>query len=373
MAAASSTSALAGRRSLCTRSTSLHRRCSQGLAGHPIFSPDGKWIAFFDGATALKKVATTGGPAITLSPLKGPPNGGANWAADDTITFMNGDPGSGLLRVRAAGGEPEVLTTLDRLQGEMWHYHPEVLPGGNAVLFTILPSGTGQNHIAVRHLRTGEQKVLVRDGIQPQYVPPGYLVYAKGGTLWAAAFDLDRLTVLGSPVPVVEGVVMAGAGTGADFSVAADGTLVYVQDGAQTGACRTMVWVDRQGREEALAAPPRAYVYPRLSPDGMRVAVAVADQENDIWIWDLSRKGSPLTRFTFHAGFDLYPVWTPDGQRLVWGVGGAREAPPNLYWQAADGSGAAERLTDGPNTQYLSYPLAISPDGKRSTCGRFQE
>ena len=335
-----------------------------GAPSHPVFSPDGQWIAFFDGATALKKVPTTGGPAVTLSVIKGPPNGGANWTADDTIIFVNGDQGTGLLRVRAAGGEPEVLSRPDRSQGEMWHYHPEVLPGGRAVLFTILPSGTGENQVAVLDLRTGWRKVLVRGGSQAQYVPPGYLVYQMGGTLWAVAFDLGRLAILGSPVPVVEGVVTAGARTGADFSVAADGTMVYVPAAAQTGSHRMLVWVDRQGREQALAAPPRAYVYPRLSPNGTRVAVAVADQENDVWIWDLSRE-TPLRRFTFDAGFDLYPVWTPDGRRLLWGVGGARGAPPNLYSQAADGSGAAERLTDGPNTQYISYPLAISPDGTR--------
>ncbi len=330
-----------------------------GAPSHPVFSPNGQWIAFFDGVTALKKVATTGGPAVTLSPINGPPNGGANWAADDTIIFMKGDNSTGLLRVRAAGGEPEVLTRPDRAHGEAYHYYPEVLPGGKAVLFTILPSGPGQNQVAVLDLRTGERTVLVRGGSQAQYVAPGYLVYALGGTLWAVAFDLGRLAVLGSPVPVVEGVMPLAGGLGAVFSVTPDGTLVYVPGGAQTGAQRTLVWVDRRGREEPLEAPPRAYVYPRLSPDGKRVAVSVTDQEGDIWIWDLSRQ-TPLKRFTFDPGMDLSPVWTPDGRRLVWSS--QRVLPRNLYGQAADGSGAAERLTESP---YGQFPYGFSPDGTR--------
>jgi serine/threonine-protein kinase len=144
--------------------------------------------------------------------------------------------------------------------------------------------------------------------------------------------------------------------------VARDGTLVYVPAGAQTGARRSLVWSDRRGREQPLAAPPRAYLYPRLSPDGKRIAVAAADQEHDIWIWDVSQER--LTRFTFGDGFDLYPVWTPDGQRLVWGRGGGKAARANLYWQPADGTDVAHRFTDdGPGTEYVSYPLAITPDG----------
>jgi hypothetical protein len=332
-----------------------------GAPSNPVFSPDGKWIAFFDGVAALKKVATNGGPAVTLSPIKGPPFG-LSWGADDSIVFPTGEEGSGLFRVGAAGGKPEVLTTPDRAQGEGAHVWPEVLPGGEAVLFTIMSGGTGQVQVAALNLRTGARTVLVNGGSSAQYVAPGYLVYvAVGtGTLWAVAFDLSRLTVFGSPVPVVEGVVTTGARAGADFSVTPDGTLAYVPGGAETGARRTLVWVDRQAREEALAAPPRAYVYPRLSPDGTRVAIAVADQENDIWIWDVLRRS--LTRFTFNPAFDLYPVWTPDGRRLAWGVGSVRGAQPNLYWRTADGTGMVERLTESPN---VHYPLAVTPDGTR--------
>jgi serine/threonine-protein kinase len=143
-----------------------------------------------------------------------------------------------------------------------------------------------------------------------------------------------------------------------DASVAADGTLVYVPGGLVATPQRTLVWVDRRGREEALAAPPRAYRYPRLSPDGTKVAVEAQDQEGDIWIWDLGRQ--TLTRFTFDPTQDIYPVWTPDGRRLAFRS--MRGGPPNVYWQAADGTGAVERLTETPNEQ---APYAVTPDGKR--------
>ena len=104
-----------------------------------------------------------------------------------------------------------------------------------------------------------------------------------------------------------------GAG---EFALASDGTLVYADaPGVTSLAARTLVWVDRQDREEPLKAPARAYVYPRLSPDRRRLALDVRDQQADIWIWDVARE--TLTRFTFDPGLDAYPTWTPDGRRLI--------------------------------------------------------
>jgi Tol biopolymer transport system component len=118
------------------------------------------------------------------------------------------------------------------------------------------------------------------------------------------------------------------------------------------------VWVERQGRETPIPAPPRAYLYPRLSRDGTRVAVSAGDQEQDLWIWDLAR--TTLTRATFDAAFDSYPVWTPDGRRVVFSTD--RAGARNLFWQAADGTGAVERLSESPNRQDAT---ALSPDGRR--------
>ena len=146
------------------------------------------------------------------------------------------------------------------------------------MLFTIFKGTAAENmEIAVLDLTTREQKVLLPAGSNPQYAPTGHIVYGVDGTLQVVPFDLDRLEVTGAPVPVLEGVMTNELGA-VEFSLSADGSLAYVAGDFQ-GAVRTLVWVDRQGREEPVAAPPRAYTYPRLSPDGTRVALDVRDQE----------------------------------------------------------------------------------------------
>jgi hypothetical protein len=188
----------------------------------------------------------------------------------------------------------------------------------------------------------------------------GHLIYAAAGTLRAVAFDLARLEPRGTSVPVVPDVVTTGSG-GVDAVVAGDGTLAYVSRGggvAGAGALRTLVWVDRQGHETPIPAPPRTYVFPRLSPDGTRIAVFANDEESDIWIWDLD--GTTLVPVTFGPAIDTYPVWTPDGRRLIFSSD--RAGVRNLFWQAADNTGAVERLTDSPTSQTAT---AASPDGAR--------
>ena len=163
----------------------------------------------------------------------------------------------------SAGGEPTVLTKPNRERGEADHLWPQFLPGSQAVLFTITPTtgGIDASQVAVLDLRTGTQKILMRGGSQAQYVPSGHLVYVAAGTLRAVAFDLERLEAIGTAVPVLSQVVTLPTGT-AEFDVARDGTLVYVSGGAGAAPARTLVWVDRQGREEAIkAAPARAYTY----------------------------------------------------------------------------------------------------------------
>src|SRR6476646_1578243 len=119
--------------------------------------------------------------------------------------------------------------------------------------------------------------------------------------------------------------------------MAADGTLVYVHvpGGLAVANGRTLAGVYRAGKEESLAAPPRVYQHPRLSPDGTRVALAINDQENDLWIYDLRRAN--LTRLTSDPGVDWFPVWTADGRRIIFSSN--RSGQFNLWWQAADGTG----------------------------------
>jgi serine/threonine-protein kinase len=322
-------------------------------ARSPFFSPDGQWVGFL-GAGGLAKVAVTGGPAVTISAISGPR--GTAWGPDDTIIFGTNETATGLLRISAAGGEPEVLTRPDSEKGETDHLFPEFLPGGRAVLFTITNNESIDNsQIAVLDLETRNYRVLIQGGSNPRYSASGHIVYGVAGTLRAVAFDLDSLEARGTPVPVLEGASTKTTGA-ASFSISRDGTLVYLAGRASTER-RTIVWVDRQGREEPIKVPPRAYTYLRLSPDGTRIALDIRDQENDIWIWDLARE--TLARLTFDPGFNRSPVWTPDGKRVAFSA--QRGGSENIYWQAADGSGAPEPLTQMPNTPI--FPHAFSPDG----------
>ncbi len=336
---------------------------ARGLSGitafrEPFVSPDGRWIGFHPRGE-IRKVAITGGPAITLCRTSGAPRG-SSWGPDDVIIFATDDASTGLMSVPAAGGEPKVLTKPNGARGEGDHIFPFVLPGGKAVLFTIATPGQVEtSQIAVLDLNTGRIKILVRGGSQAEYVETGHLVYAAAGTLRAVRFDLKRLEVVSDPVPVLEQVLTVPGGE-TSFAISRTGTLVYVPGGIAggQGAQRSLLWVNRQGREEPIKAPTRAYTYPRLSPDGTRVAIEIRDQENDIWIWTLARE--TLTRLTFDPGLDNFPVWTPNSQRVVFAS--PRNGPPNLFWQAADGTGAVERLTTSPNQQ---EPTSISPDGLR--------
>ena len=336
-----------------------------GAPHAPFLSPDGQWIGFVDvgSSVGLKKVAITGGPVLPVCGLDGQSRG-AVWSDDGSIIFATSLPATGLQRVSSAGGEPTVLTTPDGQRGEIDHIWPQFLPGGRSVLFTITTTGGIEaSQVAVLDLRTGAQKTLLRGGSQAQFVPSGHLVYAAAGTLRAVAFDLDRLEVIGTPVPVLPQVVTLPTGV-AEFDIARDGTLAYASGGVGAAAARTLMWVDRQGHEESItAAPARAYVTPRLSPDGMRVALEVRDQAADIWVWDFGRE--TLTRVTHDPGIDWAPAWTPDGRRVVFSsqLGGGVSS---LFMGAADGSGAVERLTHSGNIQ---LPSAVSPDGRHVIFG----
>jgi serine/threonine-protein kinase len=317
----------------------------------PFFSADGRWIGFFSRGE-LRKVPINGGSSVSLGPAPGGPQG-ASWNSRNTIVFATTDLSTGLLTVSADGGTPAVLTRPNPADGEIDHLFPSFLPSGEAVLFTIAGRKGTDSQVAVLDLKTGARKTLIRGGTGARYLETGHLVYASAGGLRAVRFDPIRLTVLSEPVLVVEHLLTKATGA-PEFSVSDHGTLVYVTS-AVTEPQRSLVWVDRQGREERINAPPRAYVYPRLSPDGTRVALDVRDQENDIWVWDLAHE--TLSRLTADSATDVAPVWTPDGDIIF---ASTRTGAQDLYRQPADGSRPAQRLTTSTNPQ---FPLSISPDG----------
>jgi serine/threonine-protein kinase len=331
---------------------SLDARVMAGITNvrGPFFSPDSRWIGFFDGRR-LKKISIAGGPAATICPIQGDPRG-ASWGDDDAIVFATQDTSTGLLRVSAGGGEPTVLTMPDAAKGERAHYRPSVLPGGRGILFTIFSPQPEMNQVAVLDLETRERKIVVRGAIQPEYVD-GHLLYANERTIFAIPFDIARLAVLGVPVPVIDDLSPVNVSAAANYAISRSGTLVYVAAAAGVPTPRSLVWVDRKGHETVVAgAPQRLYTGLRLSPDGMRIAVSIDDQEKDIWIWDFGR--GTFTRLIFD-GEDRDPVWTSDNQYIVFSSRAKDTGALNLFRRLADGRGAAERLTVGDNNHIAAF------------------
>ena len=318
-------------------------------ANQLFFSADSQWIGFFQNG-ALRRVPTSGGVPITICQTD--PIRGAAWSDDGSIVFatLSGE----LVRLPAGGCEPTVLVKFDASAVPTTrHWFPSVLPGDRGILFTVMPPNRADAaQIAVLDLKTGQQRTLI-GGSQAEYVETGHLVYAAANTLRAVRFDLERLAVVGDPVTVVDQLAVSANGA-AQYAFSRTGMLVYAEPRPQA---RSLVWVDRNGQESAIAVPARAYIEPRLSPDDTRLAVAVADQEHDIWMWDLKR-GGPLARLTSDPSPDGHPIWTADGQRLVFAS--LRSGAYNLYAQAADGTGIVERLTAGADRH---IPAFVRPDG----------
>lgn len=232
----------------------------------------------------------------------------------------------------AEGGTCKPIITLEK--GQRVH-GPQLLPDGRTVLVTLAQGADwDEAQIVVQSLDTGARRTLIR-GTDARYLRTGHLVYVLRDTVQAVPFDAASLTVTGAPVLLLEGVrrYRGVFGSAAQFAVSSNGILAYLESRDVAPARRTLLWVDRQGREEALPTEPRAYVYPRISPDGSRLALDIQDDNRDIW--DFSRR--MLTRVTTDPTSDFEPVWTSNGQPLIFLSG--RTGMGNLFAQSADGSG----------------------------------
>ena len=319
-------------------------------AQYPFVSPDGETVAFVrDGS--LLKVGVRGGSPATICSGCAPGFYGGAWAEDGTIVFARGGGAGGLFRVGPDGRISQV-TEIDRAAGESRHGFPSVLPGG-AILFTIHPGGNVPPEIAVLDPKAGTRRVLVRGGGQPSYSPAGYLVYSTAGALNAVRFDLARLAVVGTPVPVLDRVITKST-QGTDYAVSQNGSLVYAS-GDRIGPTDTIAWVARDGQEETMRVPPHAYAMLRVSPDGEYAVLDARDEEFDLWLWDF--KNRSMERLTFEPYSDGYPVWSrkKEDRRLYLRSGDVGER--GLF--RMDLPRAPVRLTKVP-----TLPTTISPDGR---------
>jgi serine/threonine protein kinase/Tol biopolymer transport system component len=322
----------------------------------PFFSPDGLWIGY-SADFKLKKIAVNGGASATLCDVA--ELHGGSWGEDGTIVFSPGrGPGARLLRVSSEGGTAEPLGPL--AEGEAIQLWPQILPGGKAVLYTSsgTPGAYNNADLVVQPLSGGPRKIVQRGGFHARYLQSGHLVYIHGATLFAAPFNLDRLELTGPPVPALEGVTSNAITGGAQFSVSATGRLVYLP-GKMVGAGTTIDWLNRNGTTTPLRVTPADWAHPRFSPDGRRLAMEIRNGPPDIWVYEWAR--DTLTRVTSDPSPDTHPVWTPDGQRIVFASARDGQSATNLYWQRADGSGEAQRLTRSESRQ---EPGSWHPSGR---------
>ena len=322
-------------------------------ATEPFFSPTGEEIGFLAGGT-MQRISIDGGAPLPILDLPTGQIVGASWGTDGMIVFT--EPAAGLAMVPAEGGEPTVLTQIDRAAGEFDHVFPQITPGGKTVLFTVRLRE--ESTIAALTLETGEWESFRDGSVAVRYLPSGYLLYPEAGALVAQPFDLDRLEATGPSVPVLDSVVTrtSRAVDVALFDVSSTGTLAYVHGRYS----ESLAWVTGDGTVTRWGAPERGYWYFRLSPDDQRVAATIPDaddQDEEVWILETG-PGGRRTLLT-DAGDNITPIWTPDGARVTYSSN--REGDLDIYWQAPDIGDDPEPLLVREYDQFLGD---WSPDGK---------
>ena len=307
---------------------------------NPFFSPDGRMLGFVAERT-LKIVPIAGG---TPASLCGAANRGAVWTPGGEIVFAT-TVTSGLSRIKASGGIPEPLTTLDAKHRT--HRWPVLLPDGRTILFSTQPINSDNfdaAEIAAVSLDTGEQRVVMRGGSSPGYVPDGRLTFSRGSAILAVPFDATTLVVGETPQPILEGVSMVPGSGAAQYAIAPGGALVYLS-GEPIEGQRELVWTTSRGEQRVLPESARGYMEIALSPDGQRMAAAIAPPGGapDVWTYDFTAPG--FKRLSFSTSADFGSAWTPDGQYVSYRtIDADGEKIVRKRW---DGSGPEEVLVSG--------------------------
>ncbi len=323
---------------------------AQPLAGtegavNPFWSPDSRFIAFV-AEGKLKKIDTTGGPAQVLADAPESRSGGA-WSPDGVIVFAPFPLGP-LYQIPATGGEPKLLTQLDRSRQETNHRWPQFLPDGRHFLYFIDSSQSG---IYVGSLDSKENVRLLSSQTSAAFAGPvageGYLLFLRDGTLLGQPFDPQKPQIKGEAIPL--GAQVGASDERTRLSVS-NAVLVYDSMVRED----ELRWFDRNGRPMEKVGPPGRYINFDLSPDDRRVAAMV---RGDIWLFDVTRAAS--TRFTFNPAMDTASIWSPDGQRIIFTSN--RGGPWNLYQKLSNGTGEEELLLNTNGTQLAN---SWSPDGK---------
>jgi len=331
-------------------------------AESPFFSPDGRWVGFWSGG-ALWKVRLDGGVPTQLCPA--PEIAGASWSSRDVIAFSS----TKLYLVPASGGASTVLLAPDPARQESALRFPHFLPDGRTLLLTIVRDQIDLRtaSIVAASLQGRARTALVEGAMDARYVPTGHLVYPRLGSLEAAPFDAARVATTGPQVGLLADLMQSAntSSTGFDmgagqFSVSASGTLVFLAGGIVPDRRSSLVWVDRRGSTVAtLPLPPGPYVQPRLSPDGRKILYKTAGVTGALWSYD--RAARTATIIPTGRGSAFFPIWTPDGQRAVFGAPGGGFS--RLWSVPVDGRAAAMRYEGNVPPTAGEFPGSWTPDG----------
>jgi eukaryotic-like serine/threonine-protein kinase len=325
----------------------------------PFWSPDGQSLGFF-AEGKLKKVAISGGTSLTLADA--PENKGGAWGEDEVILYVP-HQNAGVHRVSAAGGSVAAVTTLEGSSSHLW---PCFLPDGRHFLYLVTGLQGEEAGVYLASLDGREKRRLLTAESNVSYAPSnptsaagvGYLLYAMKGALLAQPFDPTARRLVGEPVRLVDRVEVGVAGKGF-FSVSENGVLVFSSSSSSPN--QQPGWFDRAGKPAGLIGSAGAFINnAELTPDGKRVAVTRFDPQlrtADIWLFDLARGAE--SNFTPGPASDFFPVWSPDGSRIIWTS--IREGLFSFYQKLSNGSGQEELLLSSGRQK---HPTSWSSDGR---------
>lgn len=315
-----------------------------GGAREPFFSPDGKWLGFFvasSGAYRLQRLSFDGGVPVVFHEESRPPLGGIAWSGNDEIVFAAND---GLRLISFNGGAPRVVACGDgAASGELCRW-PEMLPGGNAIVYTVTSKGEGSQatRIVASSFATGERRTLMEGGSAARFSRTGHLVYAQDGGIFAAPFDVESLQFTMPPARLASDVLSDPTTGAAQFAISGEGTLAYVA-GAPGENRRRLVRINEDGSLSWASDPWLSHRGAfRVSPDGRMIALAVEELgERDIWLYNLETR--ERHRFTHEATGDV-PLWSPDGARIAFRS--LSSGRPACYAKEVNGETQATLLLD---------------------------
>ena len=308
-------------------------------ATFPFWSPDSRWVAFFT-TGKLKKIDVTGGPVLTICDTTGTGRGGT-WNTDDLIVY--GSTGGSLYRVPAAGGTATALSAPNREAGENNHRDPWFLPGGRRFLYTAVSVDRSKYRVYTGGIDAKPGSKTMREVLavaSKAVYASGFLLFVRERTLMAVRFDAAKEQIAGEAVPIAERVDYFPG----QFSVSQNGVLVY-SSGSNSRGTAQLTWFDRTGKQLGTVGTPAIIRSLAISPDGGTVAVGRRDERDtstDIWLHDMARGGA--LRFTAGPGLNSWPIWSPDGSRIVFFHAADPDGGP--YWKAVNGAGKEEVVTE---------------------------